>query len=76
MTADELQADATPIDASEVQSDSGITGACAKVKQHMDHIAEKWYVGSFHCGLVHKPVSIQEAVKVPEARAAIKNRTS
>ena len=39
-------------------------------RKHMDHIAEKRYVGSFHCGLVHKPVSFHEAMKIPEARAA------
>ena len=27
--------------------------------------------GSFHCGLVHKPVSIQEALKIPDAKAAV-----
>ena len=37
----------------------------------MDHIAEKEYVGSFHYGLVHTPVSIQETMKIPEARAAV-----
>ena len=42
-----------------------------KVKRlHMDHIAEK-DVGSFHCGLVHKPVAFQEALKIPEAKAAV-----
>ena len=33
-----------------------------------DHTAQ---VGSFHCGLVHMPVCIQEAVKKPEAKAAV-----
>ena len=42
----------------------------------MDHIAEKWYVGSFHYGLVHKPVSIQEAVKITESTAAINKEWS
>ena len=42
------------------------TGACRTMKrQHMDHSAEKGYVGSFHYGLVHKPVSIPEAMKIP-----------
>ena len=27
--------------------------------------------GSFHCGVAHKPISIQEAVKIPEAKAAM-----
>ena len=63
----ESQAVATSIDASE--SDSG---ACRTVKrQHLDHIAEKGYVGSFHYGLVHKPVSVQEAMEIPEAKAAV-----
>ena len=33
-------------------------------------IAETGYVGSFHCVLVQKPVSFQEALKIPEAKAA------
>ena len=36
----------------------------------MDHIAEKGYVGSIHYGLVRKPVSIQEVMKIPEAKVA------
>ena len=40
----EPQAIATSIDASEEQS--------------MDHIAEEVSVGSFHYGVVHKPVSV------------------
>ena len=48
------------------------TGACGRVKrQHMDHIAEKDHVGSFHYGLVHMPASIQEAMKIPEAKSAV-----
>ena len=47
-------------------------GACRTVKrQHMDHFAEKTFVESFHYGLVHKPVSIQEAMKIPEAKTAV-----
>ena len=62
----ESQAVATSIDASE--SDSG---ACRTVKrQHLDHIAEKGYVGSFRDGLEHKPVSVQEAMEIPQAKAA------
>ena len=38
---------------------------------HLGHIAEKGYVGSFHYGLVHKPVSLHEAMKIPEAKAAV-----
>ena len=37
----------------------------------MDHIAEKTYVGSLHYGLVHKPISVQETVKIQEAKAAV-----
>ena len=32
---------------------------------------KKVYVGSFHDGLVHEPVSIEEAMKIPEAKAAV-----
>ena len=28
-------------------------------------------MGSFHNGPVHKPVSFQEALKIPEAKAAV-----
>ena len=38
-------------------------------RQHVDHIAQKGCVESFHCGLVHMPVSIHEALK-REATAA------
>ena len=49
-----------------------VANACGKVKrQHMVHIAEKEYVGSFHYGLVHKPASFQDALKFPEAKAAV-----
>ena len=48
------------------------TGACGKVKrQLMDHIAEKGCVGSFHHCLLQKPDSIQDAVKIQEAKAAV-----
>ena len=60
------------MDASEEQSDSEKYRSMRKVKrQHIDHIAEKGYVGSFHYGLAHKPVSLQEAMMIPEARAAV-----
>ena len=41
-------------------------------RQHVDRIAEKRVCGkiSLIC-LVHKPVSIQEAMKIPEAKAAV-----
>ena len=48
------------------------TEACRKVKrQHMEHSAEKSSVGRLHYGLVHKSVSIQVAMKIPEAEAAV-----
>ena len=31
----------------------------------------KGYVGSFHCDLLFNPVSIQEAMQIPEAKAAV-----
>ena len=39
--------------------------------QHIDHIAEKGHVGSCHYGSVHELVYIQEALKIPEAKAAV-----
>ena len=38
---------------------------------HIDHFAEKVYVGSSHDGSARKPVSIQEDMKMPEAKAAV-----
>ena len=38
-------------------------------RQHMEHIAEKG-ARSFHYGLVHKPVPVQEALKIPKTEAA------
>ena len=35
----------------------------------MDRIAEKGRVSEFHYGFEHKPVSIKEAMKLPEATA-------
>ena len=59
-------------DASKEQSDSENTVTCGMVKRkHMDHIAEKGFVGSFDDGLVHKPVSLPEAMKILEAKAAV-----
>ena len=37
---------------------------------HLDHISGK-HVVLFLCGLVHKPTPIPEAVKLPEAKAAV-----
>ena len=35
------------------------TGTCGMLRRkHVDHVAEKVYVGIFHHVLVHKPVSI------------------
>ena len=39
-------------------------------RQHVEHIAEKG-VRSFHYGLVHKPVPVQEALKIPKTEAAV-----
>ena len=51
-------------------SDPENTGARRSVKrQHTDHIAE--YLGSLHYSLGHNPVSVQEAVKIPDAKAAV-----
>ena len=55
-----------------LRNDSVNTEACGKVKpQHMDHIADKGCVGSCHHGLEHKPVSVQEATKIPEAKSMV-----
>ena len=40
-------------------------------RQHIDRSAEKGKEGRFQYGMVHKPVSIQEALKIPEAKAAV-----
>ena len=62
------EAVANSIDASEEESDSANTGACGKVKrQHMDHLAEKGNVGSFHCGLA----SFYSRSFEDEAKAAV-----
>ena len=39
-------------------------------RKHLDRISEKGYVGSFQYRLVHKPITIQEAMRIPEATAA------
>ena len=31
----------------------------------------KGHTGIFHCGLVHKPIPMSEAMKIPEAKAAV-----
>ena len=63
---------ATSIVASDERSDSPNPGSCGKVnRQHMDHIAEPRHVGSFHHCLAHKQISVQEAMKMPEFRAAV-----
>ena len=61
----------TPTDASQEQAESENTGACEGVKRkHMDHIAEKVYVGSF--SLWPGTQASQEATKIPEAKAPVK----
>ena len=62
----------TSIHVCEEQSDSENTGARGKVKRqpYGPHCRKK-YVGSFHFVLVHKPVKIQEAVKIPEGKADV-----
>ena len=40
-------------------------------RQRMDHIAGKRFAGRLHCGMVHKPVCVQEAMKIPEAKSAV-----
>ena len=68
----EPQAFVSSVDAREEPSHAQHAGACGKgERQHMDHIAEKGHVGSFQNGLVHEPVSHQEAMKIPEANAAV-----
>ena len=65
------EATLTSIDASTGQTHPGDKGACGKVKQHVDHIAGEGYVSSFRYGLVHRPIHIQEALKISGAKAAI-----
>ena len=38
---------------------------------HVDHISRKGHVGIFHYDLFHRPIAILEAVKIPEAKAAV-----
>ena len=54
------------------QSDSENTGACRKseAKTYGTHW-KKGCVGSFRYGLVHEPVSVHEAMKIPGAKAAV-----
>ena len=46
-------------------------GACGQVKQHMDHVTDKCYWGTFHNDMVHWPISIPDAVRIPGATAAV-----
>ena len=39
--------------------------------KRMDHIFEKAYVCSFQYDLLHKPITIQEAIRMPDATAAV-----
>ena len=69
---EDTQAVVTSGDTSEEQSDAENTGTGGKVKrQQMDHIAEKGYVRSCHYGPLHVLVFIQEAMKMPDAKAAV-----
>ena len=43
-------------------------------QKHSGHIPEKGYVSEFHYNLVHKPISIKETLKVPEANEAVAQR--
>ena len=68
----EPQAVATSIDASEEQSNPETTEHAGEVKrQQMDHIAEQGHVESVHDRLVIKPITVQEAMKTPETKAAV-----
>ena len=53
-----------------MQGCSATTGAKG-IKKHMHHIAETRYVSEFHRCLVHKTISIKEALHIPESKAAV-----
>ena len=38
---------------------------------HGPYLRKKRYLFEFHCGLVHKPIAIQDAMKNPDAKAAV-----
>ena len=59
--------------------DSENQGACGRKSEatmYGTRRRKKGYVGSFHCGLVQKPASMQEAMRIPEAKAAEKLETN
>ena len=43
-------------------------------KTHQDHIADRGHVSMSHCNMVHKPIPISTAMKVLEAKTALKKR--
>ena len=60
------------VDTSEEQSDVEKTGTGGKVKrQHMDHIAEKRKCGKLSPWLGTRASFFQEAMKMPDAKAAV-----
>ena len=40
-------------------------------RKRMDPTSEKTYVGRFQFDLLHKPITIQEAFRIPDATAAV-----
>ena len=40
-------------------------------QKQLGRFAEKRFVSGFLCGLVHKPITIKESMKHPEARASV-----
>ena len=47
----------------------------AYVQREMNQISVKEHMGRFHYGLVHMPITVQEALKIPEARAVVNNES-
>ena len=64
-----LQLQLMPVKNSQLQNIQN-TQEKMKRQQMDDHIAETEHVESYHVRLVHKPVSFQEAMMMPEATAA------
>ena len=40
-------------------------------KKHEDHIAGKWFTSMTHYSLVHKFIPVPQAMKIPDAKAAV-----
>ena len=38
---------------------------------HMNHLAEKENASEFHCGVVHKPITIKDKMMMPDAEASV-----